>query len=124
MNHPANLQSLSSTVGLKVTELSNLLKTAGLPEPSFAERSYDDFAHETTSSADNAIRQVRNDLIDAAKDIIRLAMGPIDQILSLAWSVRMLGITRYSKMVITCPHIGSFTTREYNLAFYKLHQIY
>jgi 6-hydroxytryprostatin B O-methyltransferase len=88
MNHPTTLQSLSSTIKLKVTELSNLLKTAGLPEPSFAEKSYADFAHETTASTDNAIRQVRNDLIDAAKDIIRLAMGPVDQVLSLAWSVR------------------------------------
>lgn len=88
MNHPTTLLSLSSTVGLKVNELSNLLKAAGLPEPSFAEKSYADFAHQTTASTDNAIRQVRNDLIDAAKDIIRLAMGPVDQVLSLAWSVR------------------------------------
>ncbi|RAO70086.1 uncharacterized protein BHQ10_006098 [Talaromyces amestolkiae] len=86
MNHPTTLQSLSSTVGSKVTELSNLLKTAGLPEPSFAEKSYADFALETTASTDKAVRQVRNDLIDAAKDIIRLAMGPVDQVLSLAWS--------------------------------------
>lgn len=92
MNHQTTLQSLSSTVGLKVTELSNLLKTAGLPEPSFSEKSYADFSHETTASTDNAIRQVRTDLIDAAKDIIRLAMGPIDQVLSLAWSVRRQNI--------------------------------
>ena len=88
MNHPTTLHSLSSAVGLKVIELSDLLKTAGLPEESFAEKSYADFAIETPASTDKAIRQVRNDLIDAAKYIIRLAMGPVDQILSLAWSVR------------------------------------
>lgn len=87
MNHPTTLQSLSKTVNVKVTELSSLLKDAGLPEPSFAEDSHSDFAVEKGSLVDDELRKVRNELIDAAKDIVRLAMGPVDQILSLAWSV-------------------------------------
>lgn len=90
MNSPPTLHSLSSTIYSKASELSELLKTAGLPEPSFSEKSHGDFAEDTATAADAAFRKTRDDLINAATDIIRLAMGPIDQILSLAWSVRML----------------------------------
>lgn len=85
----ASLESLSSAITAKSAQISKLLAAKSLPAPTFGEQSYADFANE-----DSELRKARNDLVDAAKDILRLAQGPEDHILQLAWSV---SISPFSK---------------------------
>ncbi|KAJ5714632.1 uncharacterized protein N7483_011813 [Penicillium malachiteum] len=72
------LESLASTIYANATELSNIAKENGI-NPSL-----DDPVKSDLSSV--APLAIRNELIQAAKDLIHLAMGPADHVLSLAWS--------------------------------------
>src|SRR5256885_1799916 len=78
-----SLESLSSTIAIKSAQITKLLAARSLPVPTFREQSYADFAHD-----DSGLREARNELISAAQDILRLAQGPEDHILDMAWSVR------------------------------------
>lgn len=78
-----NLESLAATISSRAADITRMLKKESKPVPSFAESSYNDYA-----SGDEELRIARNQLIDAAKDAIRLAQGPEDHILDLGWSVR------------------------------------
>ncbi|KAJ6024072.1 hypothetical protein N7540_004869 [Penicillium herquei] len=72
------LESLASTIYANATELSNIAKENGI-NPSL-----DDPVKSDLSSV--APLAMRNELIQAAKDLIHLAMGPADHVLSIAWS--------------------------------------
>ena len=73
------LESLATTVYQKATELAQIASQnnvhASLENPASSELS-----SITPLTA-------RNELIQAAKDLLYLAMGPTDHVLSLAWSV-------------------------------------
>ena len=76
------LASLAGTIAARAVEVSRLAAAKGLPEPSFGEKSFNSFAGE-----DVELRQARIELASAAQDLARLAQGPEDHILQLAWSV-------------------------------------
>jgi len=77
----ASLGFLSATVAAKSQEVLQLLAANGLNEPTFSENSHEDFKND-----DPQLRKARNELVSAAQDIVRLARGPDDHILNLAWS--------------------------------------
>jgi 6-hydroxytryprostatin B O-methyltransferase len=88
---PATLEHLSATISSKTAELSKILEANSIPPPSFDERSFvGKDAARLVVDKDN-LRAVRNELITAAQDLIRLAQGPVDHLLTLAWSVCLDG---------------------------------
>lgn len=82
----ANLESLALEICSKVSDISKILAADSTLAPSFEEDSFADF-ESSHSRADINLRDARNKLINCAQDIIRLASGPTDQILTLAFSV-------------------------------------
>lgn len=82
----ASLESLALDICSQVSNISNILAAHSAPSPSFNENSFADFEGPRDIS-DLKLRNARNALINAAHDIIRLASGPTDHILSLAFSV-------------------------------------
>ncbi len=82
----ASLQSLASVISRQADEISKILATNRIPPPSFAEDSIVEYS-EPGPDVETELRKARNELIQSAQDIARLAMGPTDQILTLAWSV-------------------------------------
>lgn len=72
-----SLESLASTIQARSAELAAVAKENGF------EATLDTSA-QLTSVAPLA---VRNELIQAAKDLLYLASGPTDHVLGLAWSV-------------------------------------
>ncbi|KAL9120673.1 MAG: hypothetical protein Q9187_002772 [Circinaria calcarea] len=95
LGSPATLENLSATISSKTLELSKILEANSIPPPSFAESScVSPEASSLVVDKDN-LRTIRNELITAAQDLIRLAQGPVDHLLTLAWSaadVANLGI--------------------------------
>lgn len=85
----ASLDSLASIVSHQAAEISTILATNQLSSPSFAEDGIVEYT-EGSPDVNFQLRKARNALIGSAQDIIRLAMGPTDQILTLAWSVSLL----------------------------------
>lgn len=75
----STLESLASTVYAKANELAEITKEHGV-RPSIESPGGSDLSKIAPS-------KTRNELIRAAKDLIYLAMGPTDHVLSLAWSV-------------------------------------
>jgi 6-hydroxytryprostatin B O-methyltransferase len=87
----ASLEDLASVISLKSFKISSILKENSIPTPSFDEGSFADFEETLGSNVyHESLRVTRNELISAAQDIIRLAMGPVDHLLSLAWSVSLI----------------------------------
>ena len=84
----ASLHSLASAVSYQAAEISRILAASKISSPSFAEDGGVEYT-EAGPDVDAMLREARNELISAAQDIIRLAMGPTDQILTLAWSVSL-----------------------------------
>lgn len=78
----ATLASLAGIIAARAVEVSKLAAVKSLPEPSFRENNYTAYAAE-----DFELRKARNELASAAQDLVRLAQGPEDHILQLAWSV-------------------------------------
>ncbi|OQD64188.1 hypothetical protein PENPOL_c008G03690 [Penicillium polonicum] len=74
----STLESLASTVYAKANELAEITKEHGV-RPSIESPGGSDLSKIAPS-------KTRNELIRAAKDLIYLAMGPTDHVLSLAWS--------------------------------------
>jgi 6-hydroxytryprostatin B O-methyltransferase len=75
----STMEALASTVYAKANELAQLTKDYGI-DPSIEAPGGSDLST-------IAPLKTRNELIRAAKDLIYLAMGPTDHVLSLAWSV-------------------------------------
>lgn len=73
------LETLASTVYAKAVELAEISKQHGI-NPSIDDPVASDLSSVTPLAT-------RNELIQAAKDLLYLAMGPTDHVLSLAWSV-------------------------------------
>jgi 6-hydroxytryprostatin B O-methyltransferase len=87
----ASLEDLASVISSKSSKISSILKENSIPTPSFKEESFADFEEIPGSNVcHESLRVTRNELISAAQDIIRLAMGPVDHLLSLAWSVSLI----------------------------------
>lgn len=78
----ASLQILACTISEAASEIEKLLEKKSLPRPGFGEENATDY-----EGIDYELRSARNTLINAAQDTLRLAQGPEDQILGLAWSV-------------------------------------
>lgn len=81
-----NLESLSLKIGSKALEISELLDNQGLELPTFGEESYKSFENAEDDTT-LKLRTLRNSIINYAHDIIKLASGPADHVLSLAFSV-------------------------------------
>ncbi|MCJ1403879.1 hypothetical protein MMC11_007102 [Xylographa trunciseda] len=75
------LASLAGIISARTVEVSRLVAAKGLQDPGFGEKSFNGFVGE-----DVELRQARNELAGAAQDLARLAQGPEDNILQLAWS--------------------------------------
>lgn len=75
----STLESLASTIYASATELAAIAKENGIT-PSLDDPVKSDLSSVTPLG-------LRNGLIQAAKDLIHLTMGPADHVLSLAWSV-------------------------------------
>ena len=93
----ATLESLALEICSKVSDISKALAADSTLAPSFEEDSFADF-ESSHGPADLNLRDARNKLINCAQDIIRLASGPTDQILTLAFSVDSLKL--YGSTVI------------------------
>jgi 6-hydroxytryprostatin B O-methyltransferase len=78
----SDLASLTSLVTARAIEVSKLVAEQSLKQLSFHESSLSGFEGE-----DINLRRARYELSNAAKDLARLAQGPEDHILELAWSV-------------------------------------
>ncbi|CEJ58738.1 hypothetical protein PMG11_07385 [Penicillium brasilianum] len=74
----STLESLASTIYASATELAAIAKENGIT-PSLDDPVKSDLSSVTPLG-------LRNGLIQAAKDLIHLTMGPADHVLSLAWS--------------------------------------
>ncbi len=83
-----SLRCLASAVSYQAAEISTILATSKISSPSFAEDGGVEYT-EAGPDTDSVLRKARNELISAAQDIIRLAKGPTDEILTLAWSVSL-----------------------------------
>ena len=83
-----SLHSLASIISYQAAEISTILAANKVPLPSSAEDGTVEYT-EAGLDVDLKLRKARNALISSAQDMIRLAMGPTDQILTLAWSVSL-----------------------------------
>lgn len=68
----ASLSELSSTISVRVNEITKYLETHGLPPPSF------DADSPSTLPADPVVQRARLDLIEAASALTNLAIGSAD----------------------------------------------
>lgn len=75
----STLESLASKIYANALKLDSIAKENGVT-PSLDDPVKSDLTSVTPLT-------LRNELIQAAKDLIYLSMGPADHVLSLAWSV-------------------------------------
>lgn len=75
----STLESLASKIYANALKLASIAKENGVT-PSLDDPVKSDLTSVTPLA-------LRNELIQAAKDLIYLSMGPADHVLSLAWSV-------------------------------------
>lgn len=80
------LEQLAASISADVATLTQLLQARGEPVPSFDESSAV-MIGEKTAKPDTAVLEVRNRLINAAHDLLRLAQGPVDHIITLQYGV-------------------------------------
>ena len=78
----STLVKLAGRITEKTALVSHFLGSQAIKNPSFDEGSYAAYSGENTD-----LRQARYELAQAALDLYRLAQGPEDHILQLAWSV-------------------------------------
>ena len=84
----ASLTSLASVISSSATRISETLSQNGIAGPTFDEAGFDHSEREAKANIDHhSLRAARMELINAAHDIINLAMGPVDHVLTLGWSV-------------------------------------
>lgn len=81
------LEQLAASISADVATVTQLLQARGEPAPSFDETSAVTIG-KTTAKPDTALLEARNRLINAAHDLLRLAQGPVDHIVTLAYGVR------------------------------------
>ncbi|KAI1781131.1 putative O-methyltransferase [Hypoxylon cercidicola] len=77
----SSLGALVSTIVEKTTTLSLLLGQQNIAQPTFTEDGHSPYQGENA-----ALRKTRYDIVRAAQDLLRLAQGPEDHLLQLAWS--------------------------------------
>lgn len=77
------LEAVFSAVVQKTTSLTAQLSAEGVPQHTSNAAGCGAYNGESTS-----LRQTRYELAEAARDLLRLAQGPEDEILQLALSVR------------------------------------
>ena len=84
------LEELGLKISTEIATITKLLQATGVPSPSFAESSAVDISKSPQSAAeqDTLLNTARNKLINAAQDVLRLAQGPVDHIVTLAYAVR------------------------------------
>ena len=80
------LKNLAAAIPAQIATLTELFKTNGLPEPSFDEsRSVDIGA---IGEEPRELLEARNTLINQAHDLLMLARGPVDHVVSMGYAVR------------------------------------
>ncbi|MCJ1251160.1 hypothetical protein MMC30_008391 [Trapelia coarctata] len=83
----ATFSKTAAIVATKAAEVSQLLRELQLPEPTFDEDGVTAFDSKHNADVNNeALRQARNALINATRDLSHLTMGPVDYLTSIAWS--------------------------------------
>ena len=86
----SSLEELGTEVSAKIATITKLLKARGSPSPSFAETSALDVSSSRSLSEDQvSLHVARNELANLAQDLLHLAQGPIDHIVTLAYAVRL-----------------------------------
>jgi hypothetical protein len=84
------LEEVAAKISTEVASLTRLLQERGAPTPSFAESS----AVDTTKPPDDAaLVKAKNELVNAAHDLLRLAQGPVDHLVTLGYAVSKSKIT-------------------------------
>ncbi|TAQ85366.1 hypothetical protein B7494_g6311 [Chlorociboria aeruginascens] len=78
-----SLESLTSIISDKASEVSKLRAASGLP-PLASEEDITKLTKQ--AETDSKVREAQNELLSAAVDLVRLVSGPVDQLLSLSWS--------------------------------------
>ena len=80
------LQELSTKVSTQVATITKLLEASGTPSPSLTEAGALDV--KAIREEDPSLIIARNELLNAAQDLVRLAQGPIDHVITLSYAVR------------------------------------
>lgn len=100
------LEEMATAISADVKIVSELLRKRGEALPSFSEESA--VVIESDESEDDktaTLLQARNRLINAANDLLQLARGPVDHIVSLAYGVcRPAEIHIFTTTTITRSH--------------------
>ncbi|KAK5991844.1 O-methyltransferase VdtC [Cladobotryum mycophilum] len=82
----ASIEDLASTIKEQVSKLSALHQEIGTPLPTFEPSGFADYSTESNTPHGNALRDTRNQILDAALDLIRLVRGPTEHLLTLSWA--------------------------------------
>jgi 6-hydroxytryprostatin B O-methyltransferase len=88
----STLEQLAATISADVTAVTQLLHARGEPAPSFAESNAVTIGEKASTNSDTTLLQARNRLINAAHDLLRLAQGPVDHVVTLAYGVSIVPI--------------------------------
>ena len=93
------LEELGAKVTTEIATITRLLQANGEGSPSFAESSAVDVnASQTTSKDQASLLAARNELVNAAQDVLRLAQGPIDHVVTLAYAVRCIASCSFNSI--------------------------
>ncbi|KAL1969135.1 hypothetical protein VTN77DRAFT_389 [Rasamsonia byssochlamydoides] len=80
------LEVVAAKISAEVATVTRLLQECGAPAPSFAESSAVVVGTNTKPANEAALLKARNELINAAHDLLRLAQGPVDHLVTLAYA--------------------------------------
>ena len=79
-----SLESLAFNINHSVAKVSQLLRQSNLPQPTFDESGAVDVS--TKQSEPREVIEARNELINYANDLLMLARGPVDHVVSLGYA--------------------------------------
>ncbi|KAI1307852.1 putative O-methyltransferase [Xylaria venustula] len=105
-----SLGELVGTIAQTTAELSRLLGAQNTPYPTL-----DETGHNAFKGEDVALRQARYNVARAAQDLLRLAQGPEDHILQLAWAsgdTANLGVLLHFQIPQNVPLGGSIEASD------------
>ena len=83
---PTALDELSAQIPTKIATVQKLLKANDLPNPSFDESSAAEISG--LPEEPQELLKARNELVNLAHDLLMLARGPVDHVVSLGYAVQ------------------------------------
>ena len=84
----SELQELAAKISNQVATITKLLEAGGAPSPSLGEAGAIDV--KDVREEDPQLIGARDELLNAAQEVVRLAQGPIDHVVTLSYAVRHL----------------------------------